>query len=155
MTHADREHEKGHKHRVRIEIDTQQTHEPQLPGHRHQRAGQHGGSTAHAAVEKEDDDCRDGRREREVPHHQNDAVHQIADEFAEADDVDADAIRLLRADLVLERMREFAVVERLVGRRIDVQQRRDDQTRSQVGGHQSTDEVGLLDVDAQLLKLRG
>ena len=103
MRHADREDEKRHQHRERVQPVSQQRQRSELPDHRCQRA--HEGERrqrprARVAVDRQ-------RRQREREHEEPDdalgTVGDVADLLGEADDLDLELRCLvLLADLLLE-----------------------------------------------------
>ncbi len=69
MGDADGEHQERHEDRIRVEVEAQERHDPELPGHRHERAADHEGGAARAARVGEQDQRRDEGGDREERHH--------------------------------------------------------------------------------------
>ncbi|MCY1233687.1 hypothetical protein D9M72_462390 [compost metagenome] len=72
MAHANGEHQKRHKYRVRIELQPKKPQQPKEPQDRDQRAGHNQQCAAHAPrVDIEDDSAdqdRDAEERQDLPH---------------------------------------------------------------------------------------
>ncbi|MNQ77188.1 hypothetical protein D3C85_920480 [compost metagenome] len=138
MTHANGEHQKRHKYRVRIELQPKKPQQPKEPQDRDQRAGHNQQCAAHAPrVDIEDDSAdqdRDAEERQDLPH----PLEQVAAELSETSDVETYALRLVLRSQLFQHLRELSVVQGLAGAWILVQERDEHDRRAHVLGDQLT-----------------
>ena len=150
MAHADGEDQEGHQHRVRIQRVAQQRQQAELPHHGNQRAGHHQHGAAHAAGVGPQHAGADHQRHAEEHQHLAQPLDEIAHDLGETGHVQRDdvavVLRAQRLDLPAQR----AVVQRLAGLGIHVQQRREDDAGARVAGDDLADLAGALDIGADL-----
>jgi len=160
MGNTDGENQERHQHRIRVQPEAEEVHQPQLPDHRNQGGAQHRDGAAQAVGEPQQQNQGDDECDAEEQHHHYQAVDQVADLLGKAHDVDLDVGVLgfeLVADLVFEFMGELAIVQgqqlALILRvRIGLQQRDIHDARLEIVGDQAPDLAGLEYVIAQLIE---
>ncbi|MNI21113.1 hypothetical protein D3C73_746180 [compost metagenome] len=149
MGNTDGENQERHQDRVRVQVVTKYLHQTQQPdhaSHRHTHQQQRAAQAAGIEVDKQTGNHYRGAEEQ---HHRIQAVDQVTDQLAEADDMNADLVAFQRADLVFQLPGKITVVQRLAGLRIGIEQWRDNHARLAVVGHQVADNAGAHDVATQ------
>ncbi|MNO70605.1 hypothetical protein D3C76_614940 [compost metagenome] len=149
MGDANGEDQERHQNRVGVQIVTQQLHQPQQPDHasyRHAYQQQRAAQATGVEVHEHPGDHYRGTKEQ---HDRIQTIDQVAHQLAEANDVDADLVALQRANLLFELFGEHAVVQRLAGLRVGIEQRCHEHARLAVVGHQIADDAGACDVTTQ------
>ncbi|MNP47231.1 hypothetical protein D3C76_1412740 [compost metagenome] len=92
MGNADGKNQERHQDRVRVQLVAEDLHQAQQPHHaRHCHAYQQQ-SAAQATGVEIDEQPGDHHGSAKEQHHRIQAVDQVADQLAEADDVDADLV---------------------------------------------------------------
>ena len=150
MAHADGKHQEGHEHGVRVERVAQEPQQAQLPHHRHQRTGHHDEGGAHATRVGKQHAGADDQRQREEQAHLAHALDEVAHHLGKADDVDVDALALVLGAQLFQLAAKFAVVQRLAGARVLVEQRHEHDAALEVGRHELADLARAFDIGAHL-----
>ncbi len=157
---ADGEDQKRHQHRIRVNSEPYNVHQPQLPDHRNQRGDQHGDGAAKTAGEPDQQHQCDQKGDAEEHHHHEQTVDQITDLLGETDDMNLDVGVLcfvLVADLLFKLVRELLIVQRqqlaLICRvRVGLLQRHINDAGFEIVGDQPPDLSGLEHVVAQQIQ---
>ncbi|MDT4861620.1 hypothetical protein FQZ97_962320 [compost metagenome] len=125
MAHADGEDQERNKNRVRIQTETNQWKQTQLPDHGNQGAGHHQGGTAQAAGEPlhhhGSDNHRNGEEEQDLAK----PIDQVTHDLGKAHNVNADAILLILGANRFQPLRQQTVVQCLLRLGIVIEQRHD------------------------------
>ena len=154
MADRDGEDQEGHQDAHRIDAETEQGQDAQLPDDRDHRTDQHDRRVAERSSEGVEKDGGDRERHPEEQDHPYGAVRDVADHLGEADDVrvdddvDVDVVR--PANLLFEFAGHEDVVQRLAGVGIELEQLCADDRPAEIVGHQPADDLGLEDVLAHL-----